>query len=659
MEAADSQAGKVSATRSVRIVFTQGALLGAAVAALHLGWAICPGVAGLPPARDRVQPLALLLLLHVALCWVLLAGLRAVWSLRGKAVQVSTRARPWRDWYVWPLAGLLAWLAVLNWYQGPMPSWPDAFGDDAAFRLAECAILFPVCALLGWVLAWACTSRWAGGAMGLAAACMVVLGGVLGNVVPMRSNASPEARTHNADGADGLRRVVLVAIDALRADSLSCMGSKRVATPAIDAVAKQGVLFTRAISQAPWTVPSVASILTGRYPSVHGAGRVDKELDAFKNAVRDGLSKDVMTIAEMLRDAGWTCGGFVTNAILDPSFGFGKGFQHYMTPAQLRPRLEVGDNMSPGDVWRLKLLRAARWETIFRKRVDCESYFDRLAVDRAAEWMKARADERVFAFVHLFAPHEYAVYAPRTDDGRALSRESRQTIHAQDIRAVAVADNTDIQTGDLAVLRDRYDTNAMFADVMFESLVRKLKAANLWRDTLVIVTSDHGEEFEEHGGRGHGHSMFDELLHVPLIVACPGRLPRGVVVADQVRLIDVVPTILELAGVDQPVRLNGRSLTELLSAGAAPERIAYSEFDERQALEAVRTASYTLIVRRADGKAEVLPPGSGDGVAADLRVLHQTWREDMAQQQKGIRRFIPEINFDLLQQLHAMGYMKD
>ena len=594
-----------------------------------------------------------------------------VLAARGKLCRAT-----WRRWCVGPVAVLLTWFAGVSAWRGPPPAWPETFHGEYVHRMIEAVLVLPGAALVAALVVWVVAGRRAGGraARWLSVALVALL---LAANLPL-GRAGDRALSSGGVSEPVERRVdavVLVVIDTLRADSLSCTGSSRVVTPTLDRLARRGVLWKNAISQSPWTVPSVASILTSRYPSVHGAGRVDKRLDAFPNATREGLSRDVPSVPEMLTRAGWTCAGVYTNAVLDPAFGFHRGFQTYVGPRGLMPGPVADETEDPTRVWRTDILRCARWESLLWRPVDCDSCHDRLALDRAAEWIECQPSRPFFLFVHLFGPHEYYRFYASTpgEDGqpRLLRVDQAAAVTRRELRAVPVRDrHADMDTGDLDVLRARYDANVMFDDALLTILTAALERRGLLDRTLFVVTSDHGEEFEEHGGRGHGHTLYDELLRVPLIMACPGQLPEGRVVTDPVRLIDVAPTILELAGVPPHARLNGRTLLETIGRGVSSERVAFCEFDERTKFEAVRTGEHKLIRRLEDGGVELYhlvddpderrsKTQPGDLVAADMTALHSTWREDMAKEREGVGRFIPEVNATLIEQMRLLGYMQE
>ncbi|MEZ5332679.1 MAG: sulfatase [Thermoanaerobaculia bacterium] len=311
--------------------------------------------------------------------------------------------------------------------------------------------------------------------------------------------------------------VVLVVVDTLRADHLGAYGYPRPTSPSFDAWAAAGRLFEEAHSTSPWTLPSVASILTGLEPARHGAGRREEgEKRAFT-----GLGTDVSTLAARLSDAGWKTGAIVNNPFLHEKFGVSRGFGSWDYHSA---------NRSQG------------------RRADA-------SVDAALAWLDGVGDVPFFLFLHVIDPHlAYDAPAPflgRFSDGAPspMRRRRLSWIREQVRRDDAF---------DFAPLIAAYDEEVLFVDAQLGRLRRGLEERALDGRTLVVVTSDHGEEFGDHGGFEHGHSVHEELLHVPLLLVGPG-VDAGRTSAP-VTLLDVAPTILEALGVGLGSELPGSSL---------------------------------------------------------------------------------------------------
>lgn len=358
--------------------------------------------------------------------------------------------------------------------------------------------------------------------------------------------------------------VLLVVIDTLRADRLGCQGGARELTPRLDRLAAGGLRFANAWSQAPWTLPSSASLLTSLYPQQHGAGGNLPRFTALDPAAR--------TLAEDLREAGYRTGAVINVAFLDEPFGLTRGFEE----------------------------------------VDAKHFESNRIVRRAGETTDAalafleRQDERpFFLLAHYFDPH--AVYDPPQPYRRLFAaegdREEGGFVFGTREQMLAIRRGELVPDADTLARAERlYDGEVAYTDHEVGRLLDGLAELGLAADTLVVVTSDHGEEFGDHGGFEHGHTMYSELLHVPLILRLPGVLPPGVVDAG-VRLIDVAPTVLELCGLPPDPQHIGESLMRLVGGAQAEDRpsLAHGNF-WGPPLRSWRSGSLHLVV-----------PPSGDG----------------------------------------------
>ena len=330
--------------------------------------------------------------------------------------------------------------------------------------------------------------------------------------------------------------VVLVIVDTLRADALGCHGHEAANTPAIDAFAAESVQFTDAVSSSGWTLPSVGSLLTGVWPRLHKA--------TGKLTLLRPISPDVPTAAELLVDEGYTTLGFANAAFLSPLLGLDRGF-------------DVFDHKH---AYNQDVRRA-----------------DQTVKDAIAALDKRDGDAPVFLLVHLFDSH--LDYDPLPDD---LARATEgltgpaPPLSLRGCKELAQDEppSEEIQTWVRAV----YDAEVAAVDRAFARLRADLEARGIWDDAVVVLTADHGEEFWDHGGFEHGHTLFSELIHVPLIVKAPhsvGLEPR--LVDAQVRVLDTLPTVFELCDLPDPGTFSGSSLLPLMRGESEPERAAFSE----------------------------------------------------------------------------------
>jgi choline-sulfatase len=326
---------------------------------------------------------------------------------------------------------------------------------------------------------------------------------VLAAALPLAAAAEPPVP---------VRRVLLVTIDTLRADHVGAYGGP-VPTPAIDALAREGLLLLEACTPTPSTGPAHASLFTGLYPWRH---------HVLDNAVP--LPDELPRLAGWMGAAGFSTAAFVSSYIVHERFGFGRGFEVYsFTPTE-------------GYTWRGRP-RERFWTR------------GQVVVEAAMSWITAHAGERFFVWVHLFDPH--SPYAPPADF--RFSEDAPVSLEAKRIPP-GVRD-----ASELAALIRAYRGEVSYADAQVGRLVERLRILGLLDATAVIVSSDHGEGLGDHGLLEHGANLHDELVRVPLVLRAPG-LPRGRRLTGSAQLEDLAPTILTLAGVAVPPGLDGLDL---------------------------------------------------------------------------------------------------
>ena len=338
--------------------------------------------------------------------------------------------------------------------------------------------------------------------------------------------------------------VLLILIDTLRADKLGCYGSDLGLTPNIDAFARSGVRFDRAFSHAPWTLPSVASLLTSTPPMTHGAGRQQRG----KGLRFTKLGPSVRTLPECLGDQGYRTAAIVNVFFLSPKFGMDRGFDKYDF---VRPVINQGERRA--------------------KRV----------TDLAVEWIGENRDgERpFFLLAHYFDPH--LTYDPPKEFRRKYAgpkdRETGPLLFGTEGDMVGFRRGR-ININDIPVkrLEKLYNGEIASADREVGRLLDEIRNMGLDESTIVVLTADHGEEFLDHGGFEHGHTLYDELLHVPLVFRFPNAIQPGTVNAT-VGQIDVAPTICELAGVLTEDTFTGRSLFPLMTGETKKDRAILSQ----------------------------------------------------------------------------------
>ncbi|MEY2807536.1 MAG: hypothetical protein RIR65_1953 [Planctomycetota bacterium] len=332
---------------------------------------------------------------------------------------------------------------------------------------------------------------------------------------------------------DAVRGVLVVSIDTLRADRLGALGNRRGLTPNLDALAARGVVWERALSNSPWTLPSYASLFTARTPLAHGAG-LSLECQAAwpdagdSTANHSALATGVPTLAEQFRAAGYATAGFHASPFLETRTGLQRGFDYWVRHAV---RADAG-------------------------------------VDQALAWIRRQKDRHWFAFLHLMDPH--LPYAPPDAWSRRFAGVATSELSSDlfDIDALRRAKPDDERR---KLLEDLYDAEVAWTDAQVGRLLDGLREAGLADGVVVALHSDHGEEFWEHGGYEHGHALVEEVLRVPLIVAAPGLAPARV--PERVRSMDLGPTLLELCGLPPLPGAEGASLVRRGGALLQAERV--------------------------------------------------------------------------------------
>lgn len=358
--------------------------------------------------------------------------------------------------------------------------------------------------------------------------------------------------------------VLLVGLDTLRADRVSAYGYERSTTPNLDALAAEGVRFDQAVSAAPWTAPSFASIFTGLMPSAHG---VVNRLTT--------LSGELTTVTERFRRAGWRTQGYAFKPFLF-NLGFEQGFDDWFNV----PRLD----------------RTARD-----------------SVAKALGFLDRHGDRRFFLFLHFDDPHEPLRQPPPWDtkfvDAAAVTRfglELPANIGLRPGRGCAICRDADGVTPEYRRTAGAlYDGAVSFMDDRLGHLFAELKRRGLWDDTVVAVVSDHGETLWDRADRfGHGNSLAEELVRAVLIVKPRhGRGLGGRVVEEQVRLTDLAPTLLDLAGLEVgPAQPDSRTLVPMMR-GARHEGadFAFSE-NPRTGMLGVRHGPWKYVTNHWPGR---------------------------------------------------------
>ena len=326
-------------------------------------------------------------------------------------------------------------------------------------------------------------------------------------------------RTFGSEGFHPVRHVVLLVIDTLRADMIRCQSDTAPPTPNIDTLAADCVRFTHAISPAPWTMPAMASIMTGLPPDVHGAL-------AKNSRVPDGLT----TLAEHMKAAGYATGAVVDNPVLSSHHGMDAGFDRFIH----YPRNT----------------RDTSFGTLILRRFFPERYRDLSTTDvtanHAIEFIERESEKSFFLWTHIFDPH--AAYGPPQRflaRGTPPKRIGSRFGSLKEVRLGMLYLTADEKEW----IRKLYEGEVRYVDEAVGRIVQTLRAKGIYNDALIVLVSDHGEEFFEHGGIEHGHTLYDELLRVPLMIKLPDSAEERVV-EEPVSTQRIMATILDVCGID-------------------------------------------------------------------------------------------------------------
>lgn len=360
--------------------------------------------------------------------------------------------------------------------------------------------------------------------------------------------------------------IILISLDTLRADRLGVYGYGRATSPSFDRWAKDSALFRKAISVSNWTLPAHVSMFTGLYPSSHKVVGLDHK-----------PAGEIALLSEILERAGYETMAFTGGGYLSRGFGMHRGFNHF----------------DPS-----------------RSNTDLEG-----ALRRAAKMIAKLDGERpYYALIHAYDLHcPYDV--PQEIEVRFESSGTEQI----DPRGCGHTDSQ-ISKAQALFLSDRYDERIRLVDDLLGRFFDFLESRSAFADTVLVITSDHGEAFLEHGKVGHSHSLYSELLHIPLAIRAPGIAGREI--GSVTSNVDLLPTLLDLAGLPIPQGLDGESLLPVLlrGDGAAKRSFAFSELDLGQVLRSSFGPRYHVIYDMKKGQGSMFEPRIDPLESRDLSV---------------------------------------
>lgn len=418
-----------------------------------------------------------------------------------------------------------------------------------------------------------------------------------------------EATTVSAanDGEAAFRNVILLSMDTTRRDRMSVYGHERPTTPNLERLARDGAIFTRASSHATYTLSSHASMLTGQVPSVHGATMRTNHLD-----------QAVPSLAEMMQSEGLETGAFVANYVLSGDTGISRGFDHYddIVDAELCDTAvwHVFRHLECGLGRFIPSLRTGgrpHWMEDHQRSATEQNH-------RVLDWIDRNRNKPFFLFLNYYDPHW--PYLPSDEFHDRFRVPYDGPIRFFRTPAVLQRRRTPLTRADQEHLLSLYDAEIAYLDAEIGRVTDHLENLGILDETLLIITSDHGEYFGEHGYYGH-KDVYEAAIGVPLMMHLPGVIPAGTVVETPVQLVDIVPTVLDLAGMPQPPGARGLSLFGAMRSGLV------ADLETRPVVaEDMDHGGIRRMARIGDLKLIVTSEGDGDDelydLAADPDELH-------------------------------------
>jgi arylsulfatase A-like enzyme len=345
----------------------------------------------------------------------------------------------------------------------------------------------------------------------------------------------------------GQYNVILISLDAVRSDHLGCYGYPRNTSPYIDRLASRALLFTNAFSTSSQTLESVPSLFTATYPVTH-------RVRTFANA----LPERILTMPQIFKLFGYKTALFSSIGVVSESFGYGRGIDDYSGPEThliyhtilfftikkfSLLKIPILDTLSKGSLRLFSVLVSFKYTT--------PPSDPNLIRQNLASWINAHKDERFFIYVHFQGGH--APYKPPYPYSRLFDPEYPHDPITKSPKGTGLflpfVEGTALQERDIKNLIAQYDGEIFYHDENIGMLLDHIKKLGLDRNTIIVITADHGEEFYEHRGWEHGHSLFDEVIHIPLIVYVPGIIKNARTIDALVSSVDIMPTLLGLCGI--------------------------------------------------------------------------------------------------------------
>ncbi len=485
--------------------------------------------------------------------------------------------------------------------------------------------------------------------------------------------------------------LIIISLDTLRADGLSGAGGPAGISPVLDAFAREAVVFEHARAPAPHTAPSHMSLFTSLYPSVHGVQNVAHVLDpdtGKRQAIIYPLPERFPTLAELLQDRGFTTIGLTDGGNVNPAHGFPRGFDAYTKGLS-----GVADQLADAEQWLGNRVRplGANGETA------------QLAEDVSGIAFDGTPAGRFFLFWHTYEihapyvpPQEYVdEWAPADYTGpmRDVVDELAGLTFREKWGRMKLQfwkERDSFGDEEAEYLRGLYHGGIEYTDTVIERLFDKLRDEGLLDNSIIVLLSDHGEEFNEHGRWQH-EQLYEECLRVPLMIRLPGGLNGGTRIRTAVSLMDVMPTVLDLLGIDERgvdgLAMQGRSLARSVLEGAEPEplpvvselrsdrpgnpqhdwmvahyhegmKFLYDQYRGRRVDGEVVYDRYLYDLGADPGERTNLADADGASRVDSFLELHQLWHYEVQIATEGVEAVIGEVDRDMWEQLRRLGYVE-
>jgi len=436
------------------------------------------------------------------------------------------------------------------------------------------------------------------------------------SVLVLNLSIMVEGKMHRPTGPN----VILIVVDTLRADHLSCYGYNRNTTPVIDELSEQSVLFRNAISSAPWTTPSVVTTFTSQYPAAVGI-----------EAEPIVLGNEFLTLAEILKGGNYDTQGIVSHILVSSTLGFDQGFNSY---DEENARGE--DHISSPSI-----------------------------TEKAISYIERRGNDKFFLFLHYFDPHHSYILHEDYDyypdyDGALYSGQN-----VEELRKKA----PDMAADDIEFVKALYDSEIAFTDGYIGVLFNKLKDLGLYDDTLIVVTADHGEEFLERGDYwiGHARKLYQEQIHVPLIIKPAGER-RQEIMEEYVSLMDLMPTIVDSADLTIPASYQHEGETLRMDDERQPrDSVIVSDTKSFSDLRSLILNGWKLIYdAETDSRALYdlrKDPAESGNVAmenreflTEMEAILRDWNDHVNSGKSQTDARLPKFTEEQLERLRGLGY---